>query len=156
VKSIVDHTEIQAYLDRSSYFVDRGTEPSWRTVWHWLVRTEEEFNNASNEMERQFAAREFLEPGVILHVFGLRLFLADTGILQKPRTEVVSEGKQYVDDLYANGRLEALPIRGPDEVLVVGGYANLVVQEVNSTEFHELSAYLEEKRKKARDDKYPE
>src|SRR5262249_3916448 len=85
VKSIVDHTEIQAYLDRSSYFVDRGTEPSWRTVWHWLVRTEEEFNNASNEMERQFAAREFLEPGVILHVFGLRLFLADTGILQKPR-----------------------------------------------------------------------
>jgi hypothetical protein len=156
VKGIVDYSEIRSYLDTTSYFVDRGTEPPWRTVWHWLVRTEEEFNNAYNEMERQFAAREFLETGVILHVFGLRLFLADAGILKKPRADVVSEGKQYVDDLYAKGCLEALPIRGSEDVLLGGGYDGLVVHEVNSQEFHELSKYLEEKRKKATEDKYPE
>src|SRR5262249_34116120 len=109
---------------------------------------------AYNEMERQFAAREFLEPGVILHVFGLRLLLAD--VLNRPRTDVVSEGKKYVDDLYARGRLEALPIRGSDEVLFGGGYGGLVVQEANTQEFQELYKYLEEKRKEARKAKYPE
>jgi hypothetical protein len=104
-------------------------------------------------MERQFAAREFLQPGVILHVFGLRLFMAD--ILEKPRTDVVSEGKRYVDDLYASGRLEALPITGAEEVLFGGGYDGLVVQEANTKEFDELQKYLEEKRKKVREGKYP-
>jgi hypothetical protein len=48
VKGIVDYLEIRSYLDTTSYFVDPGTELPWRTVWHWVVRTEEEFNTAYN------------------------------------------------------------------------------------------------------------
>jgi hypothetical protein len=53
IKGIVDYSEIQAYLDSTSpYFVDRGVEPAWRTVWHYTERTEEEFTKAYKKMGR--------------------------------------------------------------------------------------------------------
>jgi hypothetical protein len=151
VRGIVDEEEIRSSIDRVVSYED---EPAWRTVWHWFDRSDEEFSKAFEKMERQFFAREFHVTGEILHVFGLRLFLTDAGVLKKGRSDVVSEGKQYVDDLYATKSLEAL-LR--DETSGSShGYYGLGVQQNESPEFIELAKYLEDKRKKAAVDQHPE
>lgn len=156
VKSMIDYAEIQTYLDRSSYFVDKGTEPAWRTVWHYAERTEEEFNNACGEMEQQFLQRKFVHPGELLQVFGLRLVLAKMGVLNKNSAELVSEGKRYIDDLYSAKTLEPLEVHEAQGTLAWGGYGGLGIHEGESTELRELDAYLEEKRKKTAVDRYPD
>jgi hypothetical protein len=156
VKGIVDETDIRTALDRSSYFVASEQEPAWRTVWFLLERDDEEFNAALVRMEEQFAAREFVVTGEILHVFGLRLWLVAHGILEKSRPEIVSECKAYVDYLYANGRLEAMPSGSLEKILRSSGYAGLGIYEHETEEYRQLFNYLDDKRKTADMDRYPE
>ena len=61
----------------SQYFIQPEDEPAWQQVWYGTERTEEEFEAAFRLMESQFAAREFDEPGVVLHLFGLRLLCSE-------------------------------------------------------------------------------
>ena len=90
-------------------------------------------------MERQFFAREFRLPGEILHGFGLRLLLANAGVLQKSRSDIVSECKQYVDELYSSRHLEPLGRDETDEFRSFG-FGGLGIQENETPELVELDA----------------
>jgi hypothetical protein len=155
VKGIVDETAIRAELDRSSYFVTVADEPAWRTVWHAFERTDAEFEAAFIKMERQFAAREIDEIGELLHVFGLRLWLSNVGVLARTRTQVVEEGKSYVDDLYAARRLKPESRRDDLRSLRSSGYDGLSIYEHETAEYRELYEYLREKRAAADLDRHP-
>ncbi len=155
VKGIVDGEKIRSELDASSFFVTVADEPAWRTVWYVHERTEDEFNAALAEMERAFAAREFVLTGEILHVLGLRLWLSGLGGIRKTRAEVVQEGKRYIDDLYSDGRIEAASPRAGFSDLSFGGYAGLGIHEDETTEFKELYAYLHEVQQVAERDRHP-
>ena len=155
VKGIVDEEKIRAELDVSSFFVTVADEPAWRTVWHAYDRTEDEFNAALAEMERAFAAREFVIIGEILHVLGLRLWLSGIGVLKKTRAEVVEEGKRYIGDLYSDERLEPASPHDRDSNLIFGGYAGLGIHENETSEYRELFDYLHERRQAAELDRHP-
>jgi KAP family P-loop domain len=155
VKGIVDGEKIRAELDVSSFFVTVADEPAWRTVWHAYDRTEDEFNAALAEMERAFAAREFVLIGEILHVLGLRLWLSGIGVLMKTRAEVVDEGKCYINDLYSEGRIEPASPRDRFSDLSLGGYAGLGIHENETSEYKKFYAYLHEVRQAAGRDQYP-
>jgi hypothetical protein len=154
VKGIIDGDAIRSSLDKSRYFVTSADEPAWRTVWHWFERADDKFAVAYEKMEQQFAAREFSITGEVLHVFGLRLFLSGIGVLGETREEVVAKGKEYVDDLYAEKRLELLP---PDDFSVVrfGGYGGLGIHENETAEYREFFTYLQTKGRQAAEDAYP-
>ena len=139
----------------SSFFVTVADEPAWRTVWHAYDRTEDEFNAALAEMERAFAAREFVIIGEILHVLGLRLWLSGIGVLKKTRAEVVEEGKRYIGDLYSDQRLEPASPHDRDSNLIFGGYAGLGIHENETSEYRELFDYLHERRQAAELDRHP-
>lgn len=87
VRGVVDAGAIGKDLKTSRFFITVADEQPWRTVWHWYERTDTEFQTALLEMERQFKQREFVVDGEILHVLGLRLFLADQGVLKLSRAE---------------------------------------------------------------------
>lgn len=154
-KGIVDEIAIRSCIDKSRYFVSVAEEPAWRTVWHWFERTDDEFADAFAAMERQFAAREFLVPGEILHVFGLRLFLARIGLLTRSAEALVAEGKQYIDDLYAADRLKPLPNLDSSDVRM-NGHGGLGIFENQTPEYQALFAYLAEKRRQATEDEFPQ
>lgn len=154
-KGIIDEIAIRSCIDTSRYFVSAAEEPAWRTVWHWFERTDEEFTSAFATMERQFAAREFLVPGEILHVFGLRLFLSRIGLLRRSPEAVVAEGKQYIEDLYATGRLKPLPNLDSSDVRM-NGHGGLGIFENQMPEYQALFAYLDAKRRRATADEYPQ
>ena len=124
-------------------------------MWHSFERTDEEFDEGFQTMENQFAAREFVVPGEILQVFGLRLWLSDTGVLKKNRAEIVEEGRKYTDDLYSSKRLQSIA-RSAELLDARFGYANLGFHESATPEFQELSAYLHKMSKKSYEDTYPD
>lgn len=158
IKGVVDAGSIAASLDLSQQFIAKEKEPAWRTVWHGLERTEQQFERALNTTERQFEERKFTAIGEILHVFGLRLWLAKSGILEKSTTEVVRECCEYIDDLFSAGRLEPSPIHSFDENLGIGGYGSyggLGVYERETEELKEIFEYLQTVRSRAREESYP-
>ena len=153
-KGIVDREQIQLSISRSSYFVISSDEPAWRCVWHWVERSDSDFAHAFATMERQFSARAITEPGELLHVFGIRLWLSDANLLDKSRPEVVAEGKQYVDNLYEQKRLEPFSVDGTGE-LRHNGYGGLGILECKTPEYRELYQYLEDIRRRASEDQFP-
>lgn len=155
IKGVVDKDAIRTDLDASTFFVSVGEEPAWRTVWYAFERTEDEFKEAFSKMERAFCNREYEALGEILHVLGLRLWLAKIGVIPSTLQEVIEQGIRYIDDLYSEGRLQPL---SPDEDahdLRSSGHGGLGVHENETAEYKELFTYLQEKRDKAASDRYP-
>lgn len=155
-EGFVDAAAIRDDLDRSWYFVSVADEPDWRTVWHAVERTEAEAEAAAIAMERAFAAREYEIPGEILHVFGLRLRLSRIGFIAAPLTDVVVQGRCYVDDLYAARRLQPTDRDDRSPSFDESGYDGLAIASADTPEFQELAAYLHARRDRARLDRYPE
>jgi hypothetical protein len=153
-KGIINEEEIRKLLDTSSYFVSAANEPSWRTVWYAFERTDAEFEAALQRLEKQFGSREFIITGEILHVFGIRLWLANIGVIKKSRSDVVSEFKQYVDDLYARGKLESVS-RGEMHEYYSGGHDGLGIHEHETDDYQEVYRHLKEKRVQADQARYP-
>jgi hypothetical protein len=120
VRGIVDPEVLHGELKASRFFVVVADEDPWRTVWHWLERTDAEIEVSIAKMEEQFDLRVFTQEGEILHVFGLRLFLSDRGIPPFSRAELVTQGKQYVDDLCTAGIFKNRSSRELDDGVASG------------------------------------
>lgn len=155
-KGIVNQQQIREELNQSSFFVTVAQEPSWRTVWNSHERTEEEVGPALVEMERAFTAHEFTVTGEILHVFGLRLWLAEIAAIPKAKEDVIEESKRYIDYLYQSGKLELRPRHQSFSEFEFDSYDGLGIHQANTPEYRELFDYLDESRRKADADRQPE
>jgi hypothetical protein len=104
--------------------------------------------------EAQFAAREFIRDGEILHVLGLRLFMSVIGVLKLSRAQVVDEGKKYIDDLYERKTLE-LPSQDDFSEVRFNGFGGLGIVENETPEYRELFEYLGKISRLAVEETYP-
>ncbi|MBY0559320.1 P-loop NTPase fold protein [Hyphomicrobium sp.] len=107
----IEPATTNASLSIDEAFVAPDEEPNWRKVWHGFLRETSEFENAFARLESEFQHRVFDDPGVILHVLGLRNWGARIGELKKSEAEVLDEGKAYIDDLRKEGRLRRWSFR---------------------------------------------
>lgn len=153
-KGLVNPSLLRESLELSKYFIDVSTEPAWRTVWHGFERSENEFENAVIEMERQFQARELLDIGVILHVVGMRVWLSEIGEFSLTRQLAFDQARDYISDLYKAGELT------PAEPRSIGrsgyeGYGGLGIHEQGSEDFVEFFSFMEGMQSKAAIDQYP-
>jgi hypothetical protein len=94
-----DRDTIQSELDHSPYYATPGGEPAWITAWNCWAIYDDKYLGAVKKVEDQFVKREFLIPGEILHVFGLRLSFSKIGAIQSSKSEVVGQCKAYLDDM---------------------------------------------------------
>jgi hypothetical protein len=151
---VVNAEAIQAYLDATPYFVDPTQQPAWRIVWYASKFSDEEFESALNEMETQYAARAFTDTGILQHVVGLRLAMAEIGAVATTRAEVIEDAKRYADALLAANNLEPLGEHTSDGI-DDHGYAGLQIQEARSDDMKEFRAYVRERRRTAAIRQYP-
>jgi hypothetical protein len=140
------HVPIEAIrlcLDESPFFASERAEPSWQTVWHFYERTDESFKTALTDMEAKFGRQEYTRYGEILHVFGLRLWLASERMISPHREEALQQCKAYVDALKASGKLAPMTTRfdAGDRHEESGG---LGYHENDRPDFQELARYLNE------------
>ncbi len=153
-KGMADPSMWRESLDQSAYYVDLGAEPAWRAVWHGFERDQEDFDHALVEMEAQFEHRDFTESGEILHVVGMRLWLASISALPFTREEVLVQAREYVEDLYAAGRLA--PKKRDIYRDEFQGYGGLGIHEVETEDFREFLNFYNEKQSQTRIDLYPQ
>nr|WP_269748157.1 P-loop NTPase fold protein [Alteripontixanthobacter muriae] len=154
VRGSINVEEVRSTISQSTYYVSSSEEPAWRTVWYGWERSEEEFENALKRFEQQVLERAITEPGEVVHMFGLRLWLSEIGELPIALSKVVAEGKAYVDDLYQAGELEPLPEVADDD-LRYGGWGGLQIRSLEHGEMKELWAYFRERRGAAAKDALP-
>jgi hypothetical protein len=155
-KGLIDRDAITASLNRHQYFAAPGEEPIWRVLWTLPMRDDQDEGQVVNKIEEQFANRKFVEDGEILHVIGLRFWLADIGVLKKSREDILNEGKSYVDDLFDAGKLSEIhphqfDLRGLDM-----GWEGLGFRENHTDEFQKFRTYLKKKQMVVFDDSLPE
>jgi hypothetical protein len=155
VRGVVDADAISTELKSSRFFVTVADEEPWRTVWNWFERSDAEFDAALAKMENSFQQREYIRNGEILHVLGLRLFLSDQNILPLSKDDVVAQGKQYIDDIYAAKKIEMPPNGDPREVRFQG-WGGLGISEQNTPEYRELFDYLIPAIQRTVEDNYPD
>lgn len=96
---------IQSSIDNSSHFLVPGKVPPWKIVIHFDEIDDDSVEEARASMEKQFVKREVTNFGEMLHIFCLRMMMAENGIIDPTIEEVVTESKSYIDDLLADGRL---------------------------------------------------
>lgn len=156
IKGRLDRDRISQSIDMSSFFASFENQPSWVMVWHLNDLTEEEFNRAYNEMQAEFEARQFVKPGEILHVFGLKLRLAEMRTREVSKEQVMNECRTYVDGLVSKGTLTALDGRSLEYDHWDDSYEGLGFCDRDSEEFKGLQQYLFEKRKELYWQKLPE
>lgn len=154
VKGIVDRTKISFDLDQSVFFVRYEEEPSWKKVWHFRDRTENEVISAISDLEQKFKEREYLVPGELLQIIGIRIFLARTGELGGDVKEVVESCKAYIDDV--KERLS--PSFGDEEddwLDMQRGFSGLSYYSSDDQDFLMLRKQLQETWVDAKVRKYP-
>jgi DNA polymerase III delta prime subunit len=155
VRGTVDEDAVRGELNASRFFVSVADEQSWRTICLSGERSDAEFDAAVSRMEEQFRQRAFTKDGEILHVLGLRLFLSDLGILQFSRADVVTQGKQYIDDVYAARKLEKPSFDEGNE----GRYQEwdgLGIHEQHTDDYNVLFRHLVSATRRSVEDTYPE
>jgi hypothetical protein len=108
------------------------------------------------QFEKMFAQREFVIIGEIQHVFGLRLWHAQNGLLDRTKDEVLQEGMAYIDDLYANKKLLPIPLNDYKSDVRFQGYGGLGIFCLETEEYRKLFDYMQARRKQALEDRYPE
>lgn len=152
-KGLLRSEAINGSLVESHHFQEPAEQLPWLVVWNHLEIYDAAFFAALKKMELQFSNHEFVIPGEVLHVFGLRLWSASERFLDIPRTQAIEEGIAYVDHLFKNGKLDNLDPDSPRSSW--NNYAGLSYQESESDDFKKLASYFAEKRNQARVNQYP-
>ena len=80
---------------KSTYY-QKETTPSWIKLWHLNELTDEDFDRILSEVEAEFQKKEYKDVGIVKHVAGVFLFLADKGLHHKDKSRIVVEVKEYI------------------------------------------------------------
>jgi hypothetical protein len=104
----VDPIAIRADLDRSHYYAAPGSEPPWLRAWRGWELTDDKYKAAVTAVEKQFRRRDFPSFGVMLHIFGLRLFFAEIGAIKSSKIEVVQQCIACLDKLENAGGIDEI------------------------------------------------
>ncbi|MCK5116999.1 MAG: hypothetical protein KAR44_10390 [Candidatus Aegiribacteria sp.] len=141
VHNIIDPDRIIGTLEKSKYY-SHDLQPSWVKLWSYNDLIEEEFSKYLNIVIKEFTDMVHDEIGVVKHISSLLLRLADIGLNQQPKEEILSISKANVDHLAEIGRLMSENknrIFDDDE-----SWGGLGFLGRNLEEFKELCKYIHE------------
>lgn len=152
-KGLLRPEAVNNSLTVSHHFQEPAQQPAWRLVWHVMEVPDDVFDAALVKMEEQFSKHEFLIPGEVLHVLGLRLWCASEGLLSITREQAFEQGTAYVNYLFDQGSLDKLE---PDTLFTSrSSYGGLGFREDHASDFKELAAHLAERREQSRTNQHP-
>jgi hypothetical protein len=152
-KSAINGPLLRERVAQSPFFASPKDVPSWNVLWHHFSYSNSDVEAAFLDVEAKFGAREYTEAGVILHVFGLRLWLAKIGKIRQSLGIVEQECRAYVEDLLLAKRLPLADNgRFPE---FESGYGGLGFHEDSSQPFIRLREFLQKRRKRALEESLP-
>lgn len=154
VDGVVDEQGVRSDLGRSRWFLTEE-EAAWRRVWRAFELPDPIVEPAIDEMNKVWGEHGYVRAGEILHVLGLRLWLAEIGRLPMDRAAAEADGRRYIDALRDSGALEAIDADHVSRVMVLRSYGGLGYTERESDDFRRLADYLSEQQVVADDQRRP-
>ena len=106
-------------LNNSRYFAAKKEMPPWKILCEFSSLDDELVNDAYSKLDTQFSERTETQPGVLLHMFALKLMMARNNIVEGTIAGVQAECMQYIDDLRSQNRLppRSLQWRWKDDIV---------------------------------------
>lgn len=158
IKGLYDPDHIQDSLNNSPYFLKPDIAPPWRIVSGFDKLEDEVVEAGIEKMQKQYDERKITSSGEMLHIFCLRMMLAEEGIIKDTIEEVVGGFKKYIDDLLAENRLPARELSYDWDEEFDTSYAGYSYwrQETNNKEFQEIWRHLIAAREQALVDTFPQ
>lgn len=147
-------------LNAHTYFLDPSEAPPWLVIWHYMTYEDNILDAAVAKMGQQFKKREATIVGEMLHMFALRMVMANLGAIESSVEDEFEKSKTYIDDLLEQQKLPPLEgtwMLGPYDDFS-GGYCGYAYSTTDATKdkFSELWSYLVEQRKQASIKSFPE
>jgi hypothetical protein len=153
-KGTIDVKELHQSIENSKYFQDENT-PNWIRLWHFTDLSDNEFGDIINEVEANYASRDYVEIGVIKHVFGLFLMLSNANLYAKRKEEILSDSKLYIEHLKNSGQLDLTSSYSSFVENSFVSYCGLGFQGKDFREFIEFTQYINKARELAKEDNMP-
>lgn len=148
VDGLVITSNVNSALASSQYFLSVGKEEeSWFTLWHYSERSEDEFYIALEKFNNSFKDFEFVIDGILPHVFGVKLFLSTSGVVEKPLELVVQECIEYLDKLFEMNMITPRKAGFEHE----GSYAGLGYLNADLPEFKTIIEHFNKLREQAKE-----
>lgn len=149
-----DAKAIVAAADASRDFAPVGSQPLWLRAMSSFQDDEDDAAAIAAEVEKAFADMAVHERGELMQMFGVRLWLAEVGMIGRTRAEVLADGLEYLKSLEEKG-LIADRLGEPrmfDRDNSFGGYR---VLEAETAEYRKLAESYAETVKRIEEAKYP-
>jgi GTPase SAR1 family protein len=150
-KGFIDKKELEISLSNGRYFEDENT-PNWIRLWYFHELSDNEFVDSLKKVELEYSNREYTDLGIIKHVFGIFLTLANAELYHKDMKDLLEDSKSYIDELAASSKL---CLDATSKHSMFGGYKNLGFYGKEFQEFQEFDAYIQKAQEKARIQKMP-
>jgi GTPase SAR1 family protein len=157
-RGIIDTKELEQSISSSKYFQNENT-PDWVKLWYYSDICDDDFDALLEKININFNNRNFIELGVLKHVFGMFLIFSEAGIYAKSKQEILRDSKKYIDDLKNKGQLEPLPQSIPLSAAIgnmLGSYYSLGFHGKEFPEFKEFCFYLNQAQMENRIEKMSE
>lgn len=94
-RGILNKKLLEQSIQYSPYFRDKNTK-SWLKLYQYDTLTDEKFIEALEDVENKFLEKEFDDPSIVTHAFGILLELSDIGLSKKSFSILESAMKSYV------------------------------------------------------------
>jgi len=138
-KGIIDSQELEQSVLNSKYFQDEET-PDWIRLWHFPGLSDDDFDNLIEKVGLEYARKEFIDLGVIIHITGLFLRFSEAEIYHKSKKEILENSKLYIDYLQNSRQLEFPPQY--DYIAYLESSLGLGFQGRDSEEFEEFTSHI--------------
>jgi hypothetical protein len=136
----------------SKYLQDENTA-DWKRLCNFPELSDDEFDKTFRIVESKYNNREYLEIGIVLHIFCLLLTFSNSNIYQKSKSKILEEAKLYIDLLRHHNKSNLINLTGVDTLF--GGFEGISFNGKDYDEYKELYSYMETVRNLAIDDKLP-
>ncbi len=135
----------------SSHFQDKNT-PDWIKLWHAVDATDEEFESRKEIVLESLSRQVYKEEPVILHVFGLFLWMSKKGINKDSSKQVLQKFTDYVDKLVEEKSLTFLK---DGDNFDSEAHFSLAYFGREEEEFQEFVNYLNQKKQEVAEESFP-
>jgi len=148
---ILDKEELGEAVLNSSYFSDDNT-PDWMKLWHAIGATDEEFESRKKKVLESLLNSLYKEEPVIIHVFGLFLWMSKKGIDKNTSKQVLQKFIGYVDELVQEN---SLIFFGDSGTYDSEEHFSLAYFSREEKEFQDFIHYLNQKKQANKEGNFP-
>jgi hypothetical protein len=135
---IVDTKTINDHLSIHPLIVGYLSTTAWRLLWEWASIPRKRYDEAVTRLLAELAEKTLTHPGIILHVAGEIISIAQAGQFLVGN-DIVDYFRAYIDELLTGGTLEAArDVFG----IHAGAYASLGYRSEDTSEFKEIREML--------------